>query len=214
MHIRYTHLFFVALFTLASACSTTKGSVGADGKSPWLAPSPNLRSQIAEQAERLPWTHGMERVELIQWFARVGEPAYPTLLEMVADPREDVAGAALAALGATRDSRLVEPLRRVELAVKDSPQLNLERARTQVRLGDWQSLPTLIAGLEDEQVMTRALCIQALQEATKERFDFDAKGEPEARAASVARWNEWLAKRSNDPLLGTPPAPTETTKTP
>ena len=52
----------------------------------------------------------MERVELVRWFSEVGEPAYPVLLELCEDSRPDVAGAALGALGATGDSRLVEEL--------------------------------------------------------------------------------------------------------
>ena len=60
------------------------------------------RKQIEDQAQRLPWTQGRERIEQIHWFATVGEPAYPKLLELVQDERPDVAGSAMAALGATR----------------------------------------------------------------------------------------------------------------
>ena len=84
------------LFCLVAACGSTQSSI-TNGDSEWLEPSPALRQQIEGEAKRLPWTHGMERVELIHWFARVGEPAYPTLLGMVLDPRKDVACSALAA---------------------------------------------------------------------------------------------------------------------
>jgi hypothetical protein len=40
-----------------------------------------------------------------------------------------------------------------------------------------------------------------LNEATRERFDFDPRGTPEARAASVARWEAWWQARNQDPLL-------------
>ena len=49
--------------------------------------------------------------------------------------------------------------------------------------------------------MTRALCCQALYEATHERFDFDPNGTEEQRAASVERWKGWWYARQNDPLL-------------
>ena len=195
-------LAFAAL--LASACITSSNSVNTGPKAtgPWLAPSPALRAQIEDKAKRLPWTHGLERVDMIQWFAGVGEPAYPTLLALARDPRPDVAGAAFAALGATRDSRLVEYLRAMPIAAgPDSTDLNLERARTLLRLGDWQSIPDLIAGLGDERPMTRALCIQALFEATHERFDFDPRGEPAAREAAIQRWKNWWEGRRTDPLL-------------
>lgn len=196
-------LLCLTLLSLASASCVT---VGPDepkqaNLGPWVEASPQLQEKITSQAQRLPWSHGMDRVELIQWFASVGEPAYDTLLNLVLDPRPDVAGAALAALGATRDSRLVEPLRDLPWPASDSPELALERARTLLRLGDWSMVPLLMKGLEHDQVMTRALCCQALYEATHERFDYDPNGTEEARAASVERWKAWWYARQSDPLM-------------
>jgi len=195
----------ILLAALAGACVTeTTGSVRStkSAKGPWLEPSPNLREQIEDRANRLPWVHGIERVELIQWFAGIGEPAYPTLLDLARDPRTDVAGAALAALGATRDARLVQHLRALPAPKGEgSVDLELERARTLLRLGDWEAIPDLILGLRDERPITRALCAQALYEATRERFDFDPRGEPEAREASIGRWEAWYRSRRTDPLL-------------
>jgi len=192
----------LSLVALCSGCVTSLGSTAmTTGDSGWLEPSPALRAQIEDEAKRLPWTHGMERIETIHWFASVGEPCYPTLLDMVLDPRPDVAGAALAALGATKDSRLVEPLRELPWPDAEGSDLALERARTLLRLGDWQMVPHLVSGLRDERMMTRALCIQALDEATHERFGFDPRGEAAAREASVLRWEAWTKDRLSDPLL-------------
>ena len=194
-----------ALLLLAAlcGCAATHESTGTDSGEPrWLEPSPALRQRIDDQAKRLPWTHGTERIELIRWFAGIGEPAYPTLLAMVLDPRKDVAGSALAALGATRDSRLVEELHKLPWSESDAgEELNLERARTLLRLGDWRTIPELIRGLRSDELMTRALCHQALGEATHEQFDYDPKGEPEAREASVKRWETWWSAHEQDPLL-------------
>ena len=199
-----TSLLAILVLVVASACVTTKSSANAVGDaSPWLKPSPQLRAQIEDAAKRLPWTHQLDRVDLISWFARVGEPAYPTLLQMVLDPRKDVAGAALAALGATRDSRLVEPLRKLPWPEgEQGTDLALERARTLLRLGDWEMVPLLIGGLRDERLITRALCIQALSEATHERYEFDARGEPDAREKSVRQWEQWWHDHQVDPIQG------------
>lgn len=192
----------LALLLGLSACITEGGSNHTKASTgPWLAPSPTLAEDIQQQAERLPWTHGYERVEIIHWFASVGEPAYPTLLAMVDDPRPDVAGSALAALGATGDSRLVEPLREIPWPTESEIELALERARTLLRLGDWSMVPHLIDGMEDERVMIRALSSQALYEATHQRFQYDANATPEERAASITRWREWWASRQADPLV-------------
>jgi hypothetical protein len=167
----------------------------------WLEPSPYLREQIDQQAQRLPWVHGMEeRVAIIQWFASVGEPAYPTLLELVLDPRPDVSGAALAALGATRDARLVEPLRSLPWPSIEDEDLALERARTLLYLGDWSMAEHLIVGLRDERPYTRALCIKALADVTKERFGYEASAPDAERETAVQRWESWWHSRNVDPM--------------
>jgi len=192
------------VLAIASACSSTSSSASASDVT-WLEPSPALRAQIEDAAIRLPWTHGVERIQMIQWFAGVGEPAYGTLLALARDPRLDVAGAALAALGATRDERLVLHLREVPIpAGPEAGDFKLERARTLLRLGDWQPVPDLIDGLRDDRAVTRTLCFQALFESTHEKFDYDPRGEPEAREAAVRRWEVWWEARRTDPLLPGP----------
>lgn len=181
------------------ACSSTQSSLGESDRE-WLSPSPSLKQQIDDNAQRLPWTHGIERIDLISWFARVGEPAYSTLLPMVLDHREDVSGAALAALGATRDSRLVEPLHALDWPSPMKPSVSLERARALLRLGDWAAAKELIQGLSDERLVTRALCAQALYETTRERFGFDPRGDDASRDAAIQRWNEWYVAHERDEL--------------
>jgi HEAT repeat protein len=160
-----------------------------------------LRDQIEDQVKRLPWTHGVERVEQIQWFANCGEPAYPTLLKLCTDPRPDVAASAVAALGATHDARLVEPLRALDWPSTDDRALQFERARTFVRLGDWSEIGTLINGLEDDSAWARGWCVQALREATGDDFGFNPQATPLERAPAVAKWKSWLAARQGEGIL-------------
>jgi hypothetical protein len=148
----------------------------------------------------LPWTHGIERIEMITWFAEIGEPGYSVLLDLALDEREDVACAALAALGATGDSRLVEPLRDLPWPKAGDTDLTLERARTLLRLGDWSMLGRLIGGLKDPRVMVRAMCSAALFEATHERHGFEANAPEAERDASIAKWDMWWAARGADPM--------------
>ena len=186
---------------LAAGCVSTSSSTTAGGHTgPWLAASPTLQSQIDDNAKRLPWTHGVERAQMIQWFASIGEPAYATLLEMTKDPRPDVAGAAYASLGATRDARLVEHIHAIPAAA-GSADLDYERGRALLRLGDFQAVPSLIAGLRDERSLARALCSQTLIEATHENFGFDPRGEDAAREEAVKKWEAWWASRQVDPLI-------------
>ena len=185
---------------LAGGCVSTSASAKSAHTGPWLEASPTLKSHIDDNAKRLPWTHGVERVQMIQWFASIGEPAYAKLLEMISDPRPDVAGSAYASLGATRDMRLVEHIHKVP-APEGNVDLRYERARALLRLGDFEVIPDLIAGLRDERPLARALCSQMLVEATRENFGFDPKGEPAAREEAVLKWEAWYKTRVGDPLI-------------
>jgi hypothetical protein len=193
-------LLLASLLAFA-ACSAT----GADDnrkKSDWLLPSPILAQQIEDEAARLPWTHGFERLEQIRWFTLVGEPAYDTLLALAEDPRDDVASAAFAALGDTQDRRLVPYIHRVAWDEERlGGDLGLERARTLLRLGDWSGIPVLITGLKNERLYTRSLCIQALQEATGETFGFDPKADLTDRVRAIDSWEVWWRARTGEGLL-------------
>jgi hypothetical protein len=186
------------------ACSTSARDVRREGEphSPWIQPTPLLAQQIEDEAKRLPYTHGFERLEQIRWFASIGEPAYPFLLRLAADPRDDVAAAALASLGATLDARLVPHVHALAWSEERvSGDLGLERARTLVRLGDWSELPRLIAGLRDERTFTRSLCLDALREATHETHDYDPRSEASVRELAVRAWEQWWQQRSGEGIL-------------
>lgn len=195
------------LGALVSGCAWGGGGrekdvVSAGSAGDWIDPSPILSAQIEDEAQRLPWTHGFERLEQIRWFASVGEPAYAKLLELAVDGRDDVAAAALASLGATGDRRLVPSVR--DLAWEPSRMqgdLAFERARTLLRLGDWSELPALIGGLSDERLYTRALCFQSLKESTRETHGYDPRAEAGERELAIARWTSWWGERSGEGIL-------------
>jgi len=186
---------------LVGGCATTKSSEPAV-QTEWLAPSPGLKDQIEKKAQRIPWTNTWEeRVSLIQWFAGVGEPAYPYLLGMVTDPRPRVAGTALAALGSTGDPRLIEPLRALPWPTEDNVDLALERARALMQLGDWSLVPLIIEGLRDERFYTRAVCAKALTDATRESIPFDPSAAEDEREQQILKWEAWWHQRAGDELL-------------
>jgi hypothetical protein len=197
-------LLVLPLALLSFACSSTTRDVREDRAaiSPWIQPTPLLAQQIEDEAARLPYSHGFDRLEQIRWFASVGEPAYPVLLRLANDTRDDVAAAALASLGATLDARLVPHVQALEWSEQRlAGDLALERARTLVRLGDWSGMPVLIAGLEDERLFTRSLCLDALEEATHEAHGYDPRAEKSEREKAVGRWREWWLKRTGEGIL-------------
>ena len=190
----------VALF---ASCASS-GSDSAVKDSGWIQPSPILAQQIQDEAARLPWTHGFERFEQIRWFASVGEPAYPTLLELANDPRDGVSAAALAALGATMDRRLVPSIQSLDWSPsRANSDLRFERARALLRLGDWSDIPVLSDGLRDERTYTRALSLEALKESTRQTMGYDPHADEELRAEGIERWERWWMERAGDAMLPT-----------
>jgi len=197
----------VALLPLfLSACVTSRVRDQRDSQeSEWVQPTPLLQQQIDDEATRLPYSHGFDRLEQIRWFASLGEPGYTTLLHLANDPRDDVAASALAALGATLDSRLVPYIHDLDWDDQRAHgDLGLERARTLVRLGDWSEMPVLIQGLSDERLFTRSLCSDALEEATREKQGYDPRAEASEREKAIARWEAWWLQRSGEGILPRP----------
>jgi len=198
--------FLLLLSVCLAACTTTSSNKVRDTSdfddSPWVQAAPLLAQQIQDEAARMPYSHGFDRLEQIRWFAALGEPAYDTLLEVAIDPRDDVAAAGIAALGATLDSRLVPYIHELKWSdERMQGDLGLERARCLVRLGDWSAIPVLIDGLEDERLFTRSLCLEALRDATRETHGFDPRAEKSQRDKGVATWRQWWAARSGEGLL-------------
>lgn len=200
-------LTLATAFCLLSACTTTSVQTGPEVYEPsdWLLPSPLLAQQIEDEARRLPWTHGIEHLEQIRWFASVGEPAYNTLLDLAVDPRPKVSAAALAALGATGDLRLVPTIQALEFPDSDErgPAMELEYSRTLVRLGDWDQIPALIEGLTSPDQHVRTLCDQALYEATNQRFGYDPRGPEHERTTAIRQWEAWWLARTGEGLIMT-----------
>lgn len=194
----------LALALALAGCITTTSMdrriIEADD-SPWLRPSPYLALELEENAARLPWTHGAERIDLVRWFAGAGEPAYETLLQLALDARADVAGSALAALGSTRDERLVPYVRELAWSGEVPLNLRLERARALLMLGDWSEIPLLVDALEADDLSTRALAGYALYRATGDRRGFNPRDEAEVRAESVRRWRAWWREREDEGIL-------------
>lgn len=184
------------LAPLAVSCSTPPAALYTGA---WLLPSPDLQPQIDANARRLPWTHGRERDELVRWFAKVGEPGYPVLLDLSQDPRPDVAEAALEALCTTGDVRLITALQGLPWPSEERVDLRFMRARALLRLGDQSMVPHLIGGLGHERLLIRYLCAQTLHEETGERFGYEPDESLAQRAHAIDRWNDWWT------LYTTPP---------
>ncbi len=194
--------------SVGAGCSSTTDSSAPAEPAPaedsleWLEAAPDLANRMDRRMEQMPWTQGMdERVEMIQWWAERGEPAYSRLLDMAADPRPGVADMAFAALAASRDSRLVEPLRTVPWPAEGELDSRYSRARTHLVLGDWSHVDVLIDGLEDDRLFARSLCLKTLRTASRQDLGYRASGPEEERAAAVERWREWAQDRAGDPLL-------------
>jgi HEAT repeat protein len=135
-----------------------------------------------------------------EWFRTVGEPAYPTLLELAGDADVRVASFGLATISAQRDPRLLEPLKEAVPPPTAGP-LRLEYARALALLGDWSQVDVLIDALTSEDVQVRGSALKVLRDTTGESFGFHPQGAPADRAAAVGRWRAWSLERAADPAL-------------
>jgi HEAT repeat protein len=156
--------------------------------------TPEMRARASQQIARFDDERIMERMDASRRVAAIGEPAVPLLLDALASsPSPQTRGMAAYTLGFVKDHRARHPLAR---ALEDgSTDVRMEAATALLRLGDVRGFAPLIAALENADALVRARAIQVLQDATGDALGFRADEEPQERAAAVARWRGWLARR-------------------
>ena len=199
----------VLAFTLLGCSSSpegpTKASVASEApEANWIQASPSLERQIEEHMAQVPYLQQPDDfLREVDWFVRVGEPAYETLLDVVRDPDPKVAGFALTVFAARGDARVVPHLASIpwpDGGTIEQNQLRYERARCHVKLGDWEPMSILVEGLDDENLWNRAQCFKALRDETSLTFDYHPRLEATERQGAILRWREWLVERNLDPL--------------
>jgi len=186
---------------LLAACTTTgTGSISTSSSdSEWVQPTPQFMRKLRQQADRVPYIQRTEEMmEVIRFFVQARESAYDLLLELAATSNPKVAGTALAALGETRDERLAPYVAALELRAEGGLQLQYERARCLVKLGDWGEMPLLVSGLRDDELWFRALCAKALRDATHLSQGYQPDADEVEREAAVQAWEAWLVAREAD----------------
>lgn len=206
MQYRFTPVLALALLGCSSTPEAPAKASARPGRPAitWIEASPVLQREIEEHVAQVPYLQKPDDfLREVDWFVRVGEPAYETLLDVARDADPKVAGFALTVFAARGDARLVPHLAEIPWPAGDSPeqvQLRYERARCHVKLGDWEPMSILVDGLGDENLWNRAQCFKALRDETGQTFDYHPRLEGAERAASIARWREWLVARKLDPL--------------
>ncbi|MEM1449796.1 MAG: hypothetical protein AAF957_02260 [Planctomycetota bacterium] len=197
-------LALTAFLSVATACSSTKGSASSNAEyGVWTEPTADLARQIEQRAMRVSVIASpSEFVELSDWFQTIGEPAYPRLLEMVEIGDMRQRSFALSVISALRDRRLVAPLKAVmpEKALEIQTH-RYEYARALATMGDYEMLPALIDGLQDDDHFLRALANQTLREVTNNDVPYEATAPREERQIAVEAWKSWYQTQQEDALL-------------
>jgi HEAT repeat protein len=191
----------VALPLLATACRSPSRSTPPPPSAPAPTPdkefyvgTPEMRARAQQQIARFDAEAIGERMDAARRVSLLGEPAVPLLLEALAThPSPRTRSMAAYTLGFIKDHRARHPLAG---ALSDaSTDVRLEAATALLRLGDVRGFAPLIAALEDPDALVRARAIKVLEDATGDALGFRPDEEPQERAAAVARWKGWLARR-------------------
>jgi len=189
--------------TKASAPSSVDAS-GGPGR--WLEPSPQLARRIEVRANEAEFIASLDQFqELTEWFYGVGEPAYPTLLDMSASGTTWIRRVGMAVIAMRGDPRLLEPFKEhVPMPPRSEPEARYDWARAVLAMNDLAGVPLLIEGLEAETEITRR---QARRELTRHLgetgVEFDPAADPAVRAAQVREWREWYDRMVSQRSQGT-----------
>jgi len=178
-----------------ASTSAVEDASGADGR--WLEPSPQLAHQIEVRANEAEFISTLDEFqELAEWFYSVGEPAYPTLLDMAASGSQRIREVGMAVVAMRADQRLLAPFKeRVPVPEESEQAARYNYARALLAMNDLAGVPLLIEGLEDTNVVTRR---QAHHELTRHLRDtgvpFDPSADPVVRAEQVQAWRDWYER--------------------
>lgn len=205
---KLAQLLLLPAALLGSSCITDGGS--RDKGPDFTQASDQLTREIESHAHAVRTGRNLEAfAREAEWFKEVGEPAYPTLIELAADSDVRIASFGLASISAQRDPRLLAPLKSA-VPTPSEKTLRLEYARALALLGDWSHVDVLVEALASEDVRIRGSALKALRDATGQTLGFHPQRSPSDRAAAVDRWRAWATERAADPALrvvaGTTPA--------
>jgi hypothetical protein len=175
-----------------AACATTSGT-----ETPFAQPNAIMRAEIEHRVSQIPYQHREELFNNLLWLAQTGEQAIPSLLTGLGSGEAKVRSNCAWVLGRIGDRRVIPYLQNVANDAHEF--VRLEAARSLVTMGDVKHAPTLIAGLDSEQVQVRYLCHEALKAATGRDFNYDHLSDDAlARRQAAFRWRQWWSQQSGD----------------
>jgi len=179
----------ILLAGVAAVLFACAGSGGIDYEEYAEAPT-FLRQEIEERIKALPYQSGENLLSNIRRLTYIGEPAIPFLLDALEEGEVRARCSAAYVLGLIRDRRTIEPLR--DALTDDSPVVRYEVATSLCAMGEPAGYPTLIRGLEDEDIRNRYKAHEALKLLTKNDFGYRHDDAPDERSAAVQRWQSWF----------------------
>jgi len=163
------------------------------GDRPYYLGNEQVQQDVRDLFARVPGSSPSQWTKTARELTAYGERAVPQLVANLQSELPRVALMSAYVLGMVKDPRSLGALQRATLS--SDRLLRYEAATAMVRMGDERGLPTLIGGLEDPDPLVRARSILVLYERTNETLDYKADDPPGERAAAVARWRAWLARR-------------------
>ncbi len=191
-----------ALGALASCASnaSTSASLASDG---WIEASPELQRKIVQkEAEVTICPDQFTWIGLSDWYQSVGEPTYPSLLEMIQFGNNRQRSFSLCVLAAMQDRRLLEPMREaMPTEALGSEGIRREYARALAKMGDFSELPILIEALRDSSPEQFGRAARALETVTNSDIPVSASTSYEDREKIVEDWLQWWSAQQGDALL-------------
>jgi len=124
--------------------------------------------------------------------------AVDQLLDLAHDPSARLRSNALWVLAQINDPNYPAVQKQIHRALREALDdrdrlVRLEAANGLLARNDWESIPMVIAGLEDDDPVVRFECHETLRQVTSQDFGYRADAAPEQRQVAVARWKEWYS---------------------
>lgn len=190
---RFWLVAFIVCVVCAGGCVLTSTSAGSNCRqSPGsleVAVAIAADKDVARSLRALPYMAGPMLKEELDRIQAYGDLAIPALVGGLSEKEPNVRSASAYLLGEIGDPSALPELRKLDADLV--PAVRYEAATARISLGDWTTVPALIAGLRDEDRLLRYKCFTVLSKATGLSFGYDYVAPSEKRESAADQWWEW-----------------------
>ena len=188
----------MARFLTSLMCALLLLTAGCQTSSP-LASHPEygkIQDEVSHVIESLRNSNGVDVVSNLNRLHAYAEFAVPQLCELAEDPNPQMRGNAMWVLAKITDRNYPEVQEQINDVLWDGLDdrdhlVRYEAATGLLARNQWDSIPVILEGMQDQNPQVRMSCHDVLRTMTSRDYGYVASASEEERMVAMALWSDW-----------------------